>query len=113
MKMQSIMKLRVYDQRLDETIVKVLSGFEEYWTVIILFDRGVSRTLERFREIDDDAPLLLSFSHVALSSVGNRFKDGSQAHFASFYHFRDNLGVGAALLRRHNVLLLLLQLAKE
>ena len=44
-------KLRVYDQRLDETGVKVISGFEEYGTVIILFDRGVSRNLGRFREL--------------------------------------------------------------
>ena len=65
--MQTIKKLRVYDQRLDETGVKVISGFEEYWTVIILFDRGVSRKM-RFREMDE-APRLLSFSHVALSSV--------------------------------------------
>ena len=57
MKMQSITKLRVYDQRLDETGVEVLSGFEEYWTVIILFDRGVSRKM-RFREMDE-APRLL------------------------------------------------------
>ena len=48
--MQTIMKLRVYDQRLDETRVKVLSGFEEYGTIIILFDRGVSRKT-RFREM--------------------------------------------------------------
>ena len=59
MKMQSITKLRVYDQRLDETGVKVISGFEEYGTVIILFDRGVSRKM-RFREMDE-APRLLSF----------------------------------------------------
>ena len=57
--MQTVKKLRVYDQRLDETGVKVISGFEEYWTVIILFDRGVSRKM-RFREMDE-APRLLSF----------------------------------------------------
>ena len=83
--MQTITKLRVYDQRLDETRVKVLSGFEEYGTIIILFDRGVSRKT-RFREIDD-APRLLWFNHAGLSSVGNRLKDGSQAYFASFIIF--------------------------
>ena len=50
-KMQTIKKLRVYDQRLDETGVKVISGFEEYGTVIILFDRGVLQNPGRFREI--------------------------------------------------------------
>ena len=58
--MQTIKKLQVYDQRLDETGVKVISGFEEYGTLIILFDRGVSRKM-RFREMDE-APRLLSFS---------------------------------------------------
>ena len=56
-KMQTITKLRVYDQRLDETGVKVLSGFEEYRT---LRQGSVAETVEesRFREMDD-APLLL------------------------------------------------------
>ena len=68
--MQTIKKLRVYDQRLDETGVKVISGFEEYWTVIILFDRGVSRKM-RFREMDE-APRFVVISHIALKLSRNK-----------------------------------------
>ena len=81
--MQTITKLRVYDQRLDETRVKVLSGFEEYGTIIILFDRGVSRKT-RFREIDDAPRLLWKFNHAGLSSVRNISQEREDVLFFLF-----------------------------
>ena len=82
--MQTIKKLRVYDQRLDETGVKVISGFEEYWTVIILFDRGVSRKM-RFREMDE-APRLLSFSTCfKVSRNKNELKETSTYEHRFYY----------------------------